>query len=320
MYKNYDRAVMLYLSDCESNDLSGESITLYRRIFRYYREFLEKNGLEDASYEATSMWKTELHNNVTIVTMDLYLKQLCRLSQMAVKFKLYDEPFADEGILPKSKKVSKAKKNSRMEYEHVLSEDDVSALINAEKAIFAKTPHTFKREKAVVTLALTTGLRNIELRNLRLKDLNFAEGYIFAHITKGDKPRFVPFVQVAQDCINDYLNSGLRPSSASMDDCLFGVNTRSGEWRPFERTELSELIYRYEKSIIGEEKASRSHALRHSFASRAYTRGIPLSDIAQILGHSDVQTTTIYSKNLNPEKFASDFGQKMMETIEEETA
>ena len=316
MLKNYDHAVTLYLNNCESNDLSSTSIECYSRSFKYYREFLVENDFEDASYVATSMWKSKLSKTVSIVTVDAYLKHLQHLSDFAVKCKLYTDAFMDENLLPPSRKVSKAK--NCKEYEHVLTEEDVASLITAETAVFSRTPHTFKREKAVVVLALTSGLRNIELRNLRLKDLNFSESYIFAHVTKGDKPRFVPFVKIAQDCINDYLNSGIRPDSVGIEDCLFGVKTHGGKWRQFERTELSELIYRYEKSIIGPEKASRSHALRHCFASMSLTNGISIEDISQILGHSNISTTNIYSKQLHPEQFASAYGQKFEELRKKE--
>ena len=311
MFENYERAVKLFLQNCDDNGLSGETISSYRNSFRYYKEFMERSGFEDASYIATAEWKSELSKSVSVTTINLYLSNLQRLSDFGMRCKLYTDAFMDDGLLPPKKKLSKERNK---EYEHVLTEEDVEKLINADRAVFTRTPHTFKREKAVMVLTLTTGLRNIELRNLRMKDLNFGEGYIYAHITKGDKPRFVPFVPIAQKAINDYLNSGLRPSNLTMEDSLFGVNTREGEWRQFERTELSELIYRYEKSIIGPDKASRSHALRHSFASICLTQGIDIGSISTILGHSSTTITArVYAKNLHPEQFASAFGQKFDE-------
>lgn len=317
MLKNYDSAVKLFLKNCEVNGLSDETISSYSRTFRYYRDFLVKNEYEEASYTASIEWKAQLNKSISLTTMELYFRHIQYLSDFAVKCKLYgkEDGFMDEDLFPPKKKVSKER---HKEYEHVLSEEDVAALMNATHSVYSRTSHTFLREKAVTVLLLTSGLRNIELRNLRLKDLNFEEGYIFAHVTKGDKPRFVPFIGIAKDCINDYLNSGLRPSNLTMDDYLFGVVNRDGRWRQFERTELSELIYRYAKGIIGEEKASRSHSLRHAFASNAYSNQMPLEEISEILGHSDIKTTLIYSKRLNPEKFAAEFGQKFEQIITKE--
>lgn len=306
MFQKYDLAVKMFTENAEANELSAETIGSYSRSFKYYRSFLEENGFEEACIAATAQWKIALSKNVSITSADLYLHHLSYLSAFATEMQIFSEPFMSDKLFPSRKAL---KKERDAEYEHVLTKEDASALIYAEKAVFSRTPHTFLREKAVVTLTIMSGLRNIELRNLALSDLNFEQGYIYARVTKGDKPRYVPFPEVAQNAVNAYLNSGLRPSDVSNSNFLFGVVTRTGEWRQFARTELSELIYKYEKSIIGEEKASRSHALRHCFASVCVTDGVDMNSISRILGHADTRITArIYAKDLAPENFASNMG------------
>lgn len=313
MFQKYDLVVKMYTENAEANELSAETINSYNRSFKYYREFLERNGFEEACMAATAQWKIELSKTVNVTSADLYLHHVSYLSEFAVEMQLFSDPFMSDKLFPSRKAL---KKERDKDYEHVLDKEDANALINATHAVFTRTPHTFLREKAVITLTLMSGLRNIEIRNLALSDLNFGDGYIHVRITKGGKQRFVPFPEAAQSAVNAYLNSGLRPSDVSVDDFLFGVVTRGGEWRQFARTELSELIYKYEKSILGEEKASRSHALRHCFASVCVTDGVDMNSISRILGHADPRLTArVYAKDLEPESFASSVGFKVAEVF-----
>lgn len=321
--KKYDTTVEAFISNIKSNGCSNETVKTYNNVFRYYRQFLTDNGYDGASMAATLAWKNAISPEsgkdgckVSYVTLDYYLKVLKALSDFGVEMGTCDAPFVSEKIFPKKVLVAKEKNKA---YEHILTKEDGIALLTAEKAVYTRTSKTFLREKAEVTMLILGGARNSELRNLTLDDLDFQNG--IAHVThgKGDKERYIPFPPEAQEAVNNYLNSGLRPSEVSSSAPLFGTITRSGEWRALERTELSELIYRFEKSIIGEEKASRSHALRHLFASIALTEGASIQDISQILGHSDtIVTTKIYAKQLEPEKLASAFGKSISNWFDKE--
>lgn len=321
--KRYDETVNAFISNVESNGCSDETVKTYSNIFRYYRNFLMENNFEDASMSATLAWKNAISpesgkdgKKVSYVTLNMYLKILKALSDFGIEMGLCDSPFVSEKIFPKKSSVSKEKNKP---YDHILSKEDAVALLTAERSIYTRTSNTFLREKAEVTMLILGGARNSELRELTLADLDFQNGIAHVIHGKGDKERYIPFPKGAQDAVSNYLNSGLRPSDVPMSAPLFGTVTRDGNWRGLERTELSELIYRYEKSILGEEKASRSHALRHLFASLALTEGESIQNISQVLGHSDLKTTQrIYAKNLNPEVLASAFGKSVSNWFEKE--
>ena len=156
---------------------------------------------------------------------------------------------------------------------------------------------------------LLSGARNSELRSLAPADLDWTNGCIMLRVTKGDKPRMVPFSAAAQTAVKNYLASGIRPASADDNAPLFGcVSRKTGEWKPLERTQLSELINGYTKSVIGEENACRSHALRHGFASAALEAGVAVDDISGVLGHADTKVTAIYAQRLHPAKLAASIG------------
>lgn len=319
--KTYNESVKAFLENAKANGCTESTIKSYGNIFRYYKEFLTSCGYEEASSVGTLAWKTAISpesgredKKVSYVTLDLYLRVLKSLSDFALDMGIIDAPFVNEKMFPKKSLVSKEKNKI---YEHMLTKEDGEALLTAKNAVYGRTSHTFLREKAEITMLILGGARNSELRAFTLNDLDFERGIAHIICGKGRKERYIPFPKMAQDAVNDYLNSGLRPDELPADAPLFGTITRDGKWRGLERTELSELIYRYEKAILGEDKASRSHALRHLFASIALTEGESLQDISQMLGHSSVVLTQkTYAKMLNPDILASSFGKSVSNWFE----
>ena len=308
MLEKYDKAVSLFLKNTELNECTEDTITGYARICRLYREYLAQNGYEEASMEASLAWRQSLEDR-SAVTVDLYMRVIQYLSDFAVDMNIYSDRFMSKKLFPKRKQVSKERNK---EYEHLLSEDDVRELLSATRANFGRTSHTFVREKALVGMALLTGARNIELRNLTVADLDWNNSVIYARVTKGGKPRMLPFPEMLQNLVYAYLSSGIRPVNLTNDETLFGRVSREGVWTPYEREYTSIMIHNYVRSVLGEEKAVYSHALRHSFASLALSCSMDIASISTVLGHSDIRTTKIYAKHLHPEKLAADFGNQMV--------
>ena len=307
MLKKYDKAVSLFLKNSEMNEYTDDTLSGYARICRLYREFLEQNGYEEASMESSLAWRMSLEDR-SAVTVDLYMRVIQYLSDFAVEMGIYSDSFMSKKLLPKSKQVNKERKKP---YDHVLTEEDVRTLLTANRADYCRTSHTFKREKCLVGMALLTGARNIELRNITLADLDWDNAVIHARITKGDKPRLLPFPELLQDLVNEYLSSGIRPENITDNETLFGRVSRDGVWKPFERSLLSQMINHHISAVLGEEKAVYSHALRHTFASLALTNSVDIRSISAVLGHSDIRTTNIYAEHLHPEKVVADFGNQM---------
>lgn len=296
MFENYDKAVDLYLSNMRSNDLSSDTISSYSRTFRMFRDSMEEYGYTQPCVSAVVDFKSSKGEAVSLTTLSLYCTHLRLLCDFGVTLGLFEENFIPDNLLPPKKKVAAERKK---EYNHVLSEEDVQKLINADKPLHGRKPQTWLREKAIVTLLLQSGLRNSELRALTPDDLDWASSAIYARVTKGDKPRPVPFPQTAQEAVKSFLTSGLRPAYVSSSEPLFGnLSRKSGKWVPMERSKLSERIHYYTKSVLGEASACRSHALRHGYASLLIEKDVPIQYISETLGHSSVSTTTIYAKRL----------------------
>lgn len=290
MFEKYDKSVANYIADMQSNELSTDSIRSYSETYRLLRESMERNGFSDICADA--VWKFKHESTVKLTSMSLYLTHIRCLSNFSVNCEIVDKPFFNDIMKPNKKRLNTERSKP---YQHVLTDVDAEELINCVRPKYGRKSPTWLREKAEVTLLLQSGLRNSEIRSLRPCDLDWENGVAYPQDTKGDKPRAVVFSQAAQNAVQAYLDSGLRPDTAGDEDWLFGSVDKAGNWNQMSRTELSERIKYYTKAVLGEDKSCRSHAMRHCYASVLLENNVPMELISETMGHSSVATTKIYA-------------------------
>lgn len=146
------------------------------------------------------------------------------------------------------------------------------------------------RDRAILELFYATGVRVSELVGLRLEDVRLDIGYLRC-LGKGRKERIVPIGERAIEALEDYL-SNLRPQLADgrSTDRLF--LSRTG--RPIDRTNTWRLVVKYARRMGITGKLS-PHTLRHCFATHLLAGGADLRVVQEMLGHSDISTTQIYT-------------------------
>lgn len=142
------------------------------------------------------------------------------------------------------------------------------------------------RDKAILEVLYSCGLRVSELCNLRLGDLFFGEGYIRI-IGKGDKQRLVPISGVACERIQRYKEVRTKKTT---EDTLF-LNNRG--------TKLTRVmifnIIKQAALLAGIDKSISPHTLRHSFATHLLEGGANIRHVQEMLGHESILTTEIYT-------------------------
>ncbi|MEQ3665499.1 MULTISPECIES: site-specific tyrosine recombinase XerD [unclassified Olleya] len=168
-----------------------------------------------------------------------------------------------------------------------LSENDINNLISA----IDLTHPQGQRNKAILEVLYSCGLRVSELTNLKLSDLFFDEGFL--KITgKGDKQRFVPILEDTQKYILIYKNQIRNHLTINPDhqDILF-LNRRG---KQLTRAMIFTIIKDLAKKIKLDKTIS-PHTFRHSFATHLLENGADLRAIQLMLGHESITTTEIYT-------------------------
>jgi len=146
------------------------------------------------------------------------------------------------------------------------------------------------RDRAILETLYATGMRVSEAVNLKSNNVNFDIGFLRC-IGKGNKERVIPLGKKAIMCIQKYLD-GARGKLAHGKESDFLFISRLGA--RISRQSFWKIIKKYAR-LAGIKKPIRPHALRHSFATHLLERGADLRSVQEMLGHSNISTTQIYT-------------------------
>lgn len=176
---------------------------------------------------------------------------------------------------------------------------DTLSLEEIEKLISATDENTdlAKRNRCMIEVLYGCGLRVSELTELQISNINFKENYLKIQ-GKGDKVRFVPLADYTADFIKNYINNirSKQKINPKHSDILF-LNSRGAQIS-------RQMVFLIIKEIVrkaGIQKNISPHTFRHSFATHLLQNGADLRFIQEMLGHSSITTTEIYT-HLNTEE------------------
>ena len=160
-----------------------------------------------------------------------------------------------------------------------LNQKDAGVLLNGSSN---------NRNIAVLSVFLYTGLRVSELVNLEIGDVDFEENIIYVHAGKGDKDRIVVMPDICKDHIKSYMRERIK--IRSNNNYLFISNKKT----KFNTSTVERMVKRVAENS-GITKKVTPHVLRHTFATSILRNGGDIRFIQQILGHSSLATTQIYT-------------------------
>lgn len=264
--------------------MSKNTTSSYIRDLKGYQQFLEENRKKT---DITKVDKSDIQNYLEYLNKNDYTTTSIARKLTAVKnFHKYllatNRVKVDEALTIERPKLRKALPN-------VLTVEEVYLLLN----IKTDTPFDY-RNKAMLELLYGTGLRITEMLDLKLGDVDF-ENCIVRCFGKGSKERIVPIGEYIIDSLNNYLEYGRnRLLKNKTSDFLF-LNSRGGRISRFSFFKILKKLLR-EKGI---KKDVSPHSLRHSFATHMLENGADLRSIQELLGHSDIATTRIYTHITN---------------------
>lgn len=266
----------------------GRSVLTTRNYDRYLREFADfakKREIESPDkidLELVRQYRLALNRTaISKKTQNYYLIALRSFLKYLAK--------RDIATLA-AEKIELAKTDERQIT--FLEADELEELINKPDL----TTHQGRRDKAILDLLFSTGLRVSELCDLKKTDINLDRSE-FSVRGKGGKIRVVFLDQEAKNSIHRYLNSRTDKS-----DYLFisyghtndEKSTQIDQMQPMTPRSVQRMISKYAREA-GITKQVTPHVLRHSFATDLLMGGADLRAVQALLGHSSITTTQIYT-------------------------
>ena len=244
-----------------------------------YLEYIEKNK---HIYNALDIDYNSIINYLSYLDKNNYEKST--IVRKITSIKLFHKYLNEKYNIPDiSTKIDKPR--VRRKLPNILTIEEVDNLLNIQLS----NAYDF-RNKAMLELMYSSGLRVSELVELKIKDIDLDNGYVKC-FGKGSKERIVPIGELAVD----YLKKYIYEYRDSMKKGYYTENVfLNNHGKKISRQGFFLII----KEIAKEKKIEKNitpHMLRHSFATHLLNNGADLRTIQEMLGHSSITTTQIYT-------------------------
>ena len=272
--------------------LSKNTIYSYLRDLIAFSNFIgeeyEINQIENINKEHIHLYLKELSKTNCTNSISRKLVSLRMLYIFLVKENIVKENLMSSFTLPKRDKKLPI----------VLSQEEMIEILDGIIVCDAIS----SRNRCMVELLYATGMRISELLNLTLKDLNIKMGFIKV-IGKGNKERMIPIGSYVGEILEQYINDYRAEFNIKNDSLLFF--NKHGQ--RLSREDFYSILQTIVNSTSITKKVS-PHTFRHTFATHLLENGADLRSIQELLGHSDISTTTIYT-HISNQKIRSEYQQ-----------
>ena len=262
---------------------SKHTLIAYHKDLLGFREFalseFDFSEVNNVSYAIIRSWIVKLVDdgvsnrtiNRKISSLRTYYKFLLKIGDIEVS------PLVKHKVLKTAKKLQVPFSEKEIE--------DVLEILKEEDSFLGL------RNKLIVELFYSTGMRRGELVNLKLNDISDSQKTIKV-LGKRNKERIIPLLPSALNTIASYID--YRKSLSSIKDVHYLLLTEKGA-KVYET-----LVYRVINNYFSKasEKVKKSpHILRHSFATHLLNEGADIKSVKELLGHSSLASTQIYANN-----------------------
>jgi integrase/recombinase XerD len=292
--QRFDLLVEKFTEQMKLLGWSPRTIASYRSHLAFFLAWLDRETdvteITGVTPEVLHAWQTHLYGctdedgkGLSIATQAARLSVLRSFFRYLVKTDvlLYDPSSSLElpkrkGILPRS----------------ILSKQEVARLLAAPDA----TTSLGLRDRAMLEVLYSTGIRNAELRALQVYDLDLDRGLVRINEGKNAKDRVVPLGQAACTWLREYLaeaRPGLLKARAGPETEQTLFLSKTG--RPLVPLGVLYPLKKYARKA-GIERSVTPHTLRHTFATHLLAGHADIRHIQAMLGHASVATTQIYTR------------------------
>jgi len=262
---------------------SSHTVIAYQRDIESFKDFNQNEfneiNVDRANYSQIRSWIIHLVEsgvsnrtiNRKISSLNAYYKFLLKIEAIAAN------PLAMHKALKTSKKI-----------QIPFSEKEVKSVL---EDINFDDSFTGVRDKLIIELFYSTGIRRIELVQLKLTDIDVSNKTLKV-LGKRNKERFLPLLSSVLQTINMYIKKRQELKIIKDKDVLF--LTKKGD--KIYETLVYRIINEYFSNASSKVKKS-PHILRHSFATHLLNQGADLNAVKELLGHSSLAATQVYTHN-----------------------
>ena len=260
---------------------SSNTLSAYKKDLIEFKNFINENfdkyPIEHSEYKAIRLWIVELVNkNLSNRSINRKVSSLKSFYKFLVKTDtISSSPLLAHSPLKQSKKIQVP-----------FSKEEINSLLDSDSF---KNDFRGVLQKTIITFFYFTGVRRIELINIKESDINMDSSTIRI-MGKRSKERIIPMLPKLKKSIVDYLY--LRSQEFNKKTLEYLFVSRSG-------SQLSEkYVYRtvneYFKLVSPKVKKA-PHVLRHSFATHLINEGADINSVKELLGHTSLSATQVYS-------------------------
>ena len=258
---------------------SSNTIEAYRNDLNVFSRFLtnqfDVNNINNTNYSYVRSWIVDLVNkgisnrsiNRKITSLNSYFKFILKIDL------INENPLTNHKALKTQKKIQLP-----------FSENEMLSVLDLDNF---EDNFTGTRDRLIIDLFYTTGIRRIELIQLMVSDVNIINKHIKV-LGKRNKERIIPLIDSTIKILNNYLF--YRDELKSDETFLFITNKGKQVYEKL----IYRIINKYFDTISTKVKKS-PHIIRHSFATHLLNNGADLNSVKDLLGHSSLAATQVYT-------------------------
>ncbi len=262
---------------------SSHTVLAYRKDLEEFSIFCSLSydslDINQIDYVVVRSWLVQLSEsgisnrsiNRKIASLKSYYRFLQKIGEIMIN------PLAKHKALKTSKKI-----------EIPFSEVEMDAVLSN---IIYSDDFEGKRDQLMINLLYATGMRRAELINLKLPDIDFESNSIKV-LGKRNKERLIPMLAVLKPYFLAYYNERSKIESGQEINYVFV----SKQGNKIYETLVYRVIDKYFKEVSSKVKKS-PHILRHTFATHLLNKGADLNAVKELLGHSSLASTQVYTHN-----------------------
>ena len=260
---------------------SSNTLSAYKKDLIEFKNFINENfdkyPIEHVEYKAIRLWIVELVNkNLSNRSINRKVSSLKSFYKFLVKTDtIGSSPLLAHSPLKQSKKIQVP-----------FSKEEINSLLDSDSF---KNDFRGVLQKTIITFFYFTGVRRIELINIKESDINMDSSTIRI-MGKRSKERIIPMLPKLKKSILDYLHLRSQEFNKKTLEYLFVSRTGSKLSEKYVYRTVNEYF-----KLVSPKVKKAPHVLRHSFATHLINEGADINSVKELLGHSSLSATQVYS-------------------------